>query len=253
MATTLQGKGIFFVNSKIARPDILDVPTFLKWYDDDHIPEIIETSGIRSARRFVDIDPEVGMPYLAMYPMEDIGFTQSQEFRNIHVTSDILPGDNSIYDLADINARCDNLICVYDKAMAGKGAMKSLVVIACEIKGSASPEEVEQWFREKHCASMAESVGYLRTMGFKLASASSNAQLRVLKGLDQPTKEPAPQPATWLSLHEFSCDASQLDGAELGMLATRPWGKDAFGTYDVHIYKLAKEVGEKDWFHGVEV
>lgn len=149
MATTLHGKGIFFVNSKISRPDILDVPTFLKWYDDDHIPEIIETSGIRSARRFVDIDAEADMPYLAMYPMEDLGFTQSQEFCNIHVTSDILPGDNSIYDLADINARCDNLISVYDKTTAGKGTIKSLVVITFEMKGIASPEEVEQWFRQK--------------------------------------------------------------------------------------------------------
>lgn len=100
---------------------------------------------------------------------------------------------------------------------------------------------------------MSKSVGYLRTTGFKLASASSTAQLRVLKGLDKPTDEPAPQPATWLSLHEYSCDASQLDGAELGMLATSPWQKEVFGTYDVHVYTLAKEVGEKDWFHGVEV
>lgn len=100
---------------------------------------------------------------------------------------------------------------------------------------------------------MAQSSGYLRTTGFKLASARSNAQLRVLKGLDPPTDEPAPQPATWLSLHEFSCDASQVNGAELRVLASSPWEEEVFGVYDFHIYKLAKEVGEKDWFHGVEV
>ncbi|KAF7556730.1 hypothetical protein G7Z17_g1271 [Cylindrodendrum hubeiense] len=151
MATksTLHGKGIFFVNSKISRPDVLDLSTFMRWYDDDHIPEIIETSGIRSARRFVDIDPEVDMPYLAMYPMNDLGFTESQEFRSIRVTSDILPENSSIYDLVDINARCDNLIIVHDKTMQGKGTIKSLVVINFEPKESVSPEDADRWFREK--------------------------------------------------------------------------------------------------------
>lgn len=151
MATlpTLHGKGMFCVNSKVSRPDVLDVSTFIKWYDDDHIPEVIETSGIKSARRFIDIDPEADMPYLAMYPMDDLGFTQSEEFRKIRVTSDILPGENSVYDLAEFNARCDNLVSIFDKTSQGKRTLKSLVVVKCELNKRILSEEVEGWFREK--------------------------------------------------------------------------------------------------------
>ncbi|KAH7152620.1 hypothetical protein EDB81DRAFT_431515 [Dactylonectria macrodidyma] len=255
MATspTLHGKGMFCVHSKISRPDLLDVSTFIKWYDEDHIPEIIETSGIKSARRFIDIDPKADMPYLATYPMEDLGFTQSQEFRKIRVTSDILPGDSSVYDLANFDARCDNLVSIFDKTSQGKGDLKSLVVVKCELKKHILTEDAENWFREKHCAAMAQANGYLRTTGFRLGSARSTAQLRALKGLDAATDDPAPQPATWISLHEFDCDASQLDAVKLGNLASRPWEDKTFDVYDVHVYALAQEAGEKNWFHGAKV
>jgi hypothetical protein len=153
MATTapIQGRGMLFVTSKIARPDVLDLPTYIKWYEEDHIAEIVQTSGIRSARRFVNVDATVDKPYLAMYPMDDIGFTQGDEFRNIRVKSDILPPPGIIYDLADVDVRYDNLIHVYDEAKKGKGATRSLVVVASELKDDSdvSAEEYDKWYREE--------------------------------------------------------------------------------------------------------
>lgn len=146
----MSGKGILFVSSKIARPDILSEETFMKWYDDDHIAEIIETSGIRSARRFVDVNPSADKPYLAMYAMDDLGFTQSDEFRGIRVKSDYLPEPGVIYDLADIDVRNDSLIHVYDPTKKGRGHTKSMITSQIELKdGSMSGEELDKWFREE--------------------------------------------------------------------------------------------------------
>lgn len=124
MAQNLSGPGMLFVNSKISQPDILDEKTYMHWYDDDHIAEITETSGIKSARRFIDIDPNADKPYLAMYPMDDIAFVKGDEFKKIKVKSDILPGSGICYDLADIDVRTDNLIQVYDPTKKGKGELQ---------------------------------------------------------------------------------------------------------------------------------
>lgn len=110
----IKGPGILYVNSKIARPDILDDETYMKWYSDDHIAEIMETSAIHSALRFKDSDPVASKPYLVMYPMEDIAFTQGEEFKNIKVHSDMLPGGGPVYDLADIDVRYYGLIQKYE-------------------------------------------------------------------------------------------------------------------------------------------
>jgi hypothetical protein len=146
---SMSGQGILFVNSKISRPDILSPETYLKWYDEDHIAEIIETSGIKSARRFIDIDPNAEKPYLAMYPMDDIAFTQGEEFRKIRVKSDILPPPGIIYDLADVDVRYDNLIHVYDPTKKGKGATKSLLTAAIELGDGVTVEEFDKWYREE--------------------------------------------------------------------------------------------------------
>jgi hypothetical protein len=106
----IKGPGLLYVNSGIARPDILSEETYIKWYSDDHIAEIMQTSAIHSALRFKDVDAAASKPYLVMYPMEDIGFTQGEEFRKIKVHSDMLPGGGPIYDLADIDVRYYGLI-----------------------------------------------------------------------------------------------------------------------------------------------
>lgn len=41
----LKGSGVLYVQSRISRDDILDENTFFKWYDEDHIDEIVATAG----------------------------------------------------------------------------------------------------------------------------------------------------------------------------------------------------------------
>lgn len=43
----MSGPGLLFVNSKITKPDLLSEDVFLKWYSDEHIEEVVETSGIK--------------------------------------------------------------------------------------------------------------------------------------------------------------------------------------------------------------
>lgn len=112
MAHLMNGPGILYVkaciNSSPSNP--LDEPTYLHWYDDDHIAEIVATSGMPNAFRYFHVSkiqgngkptPQCPRPYLAFYPMPDVAFTQGAEFKAIRVKSDILPGTGICYDMAD--------------------------------------------------------------------------------------------------------------------------------------------------------
>lgn len=114
MSSSIKGPGILYVTSKIARADILDEKAYMKWYEDDHIAEIMQTSEIKSALRYKNIDPSVDKPFLVTYPMTDIAFTQGEEFKKIKVHSELLPGGGPIYDLADIDVRYYGLRQTYD-------------------------------------------------------------------------------------------------------------------------------------------
>lgn len=121
MASDLSGPGCLHVESKISRPDILDEGTYSKWYEEEHIAEVTSTSGIRSSRRFKDVNPDADKPYLALYPLDDLGFLKSDEFRKIGVKSDTLPGTGLIYDLAEVDVSYNNIIQIYDPTKKGKG------------------------------------------------------------------------------------------------------------------------------------
>jgi hypothetical protein len=108
----IKGPGLLYVNSRITSPSLSE-SQFLKWYTTVHISEIIASSGVSSAVRFKSPDPSALKPYLALYPMDDIGFTQGQEFKEITVTSDLLPEGKPIYNLADFDTRYYGLMQYY--------------------------------------------------------------------------------------------------------------------------------------------
>lgn len=119
MSEAIKGPGMLWVTSRISKSsaDILDEATFMKWYDDDHIAEIVETEGIKTGFRYINVDKEsatgseaVPKPFLAFYPMDDLAFTQGPGFKNIRVKSDILPGTGIVYDMADIDVSYVGLV-----------------------------------------------------------------------------------------------------------------------------------------------
>lgn len=112
MTDHITGPGLLFVRSRIAQEakDTFDEKTFLHWYDDEHIPEVVASSGIKSGFRYLDIYKTSPLgndanpkPFLAVYPMRDTAFTTTDEFKNLRVKSDKLPGSGLIYDLADMD------------------------------------------------------------------------------------------------------------------------------------------------------
>jgi hypothetical protein len=138
----IKGSGMLYVTSSISRPDIMDYDTYMKWYDEDHIAEIMETSGIDSAYRYIDTDKGASKPYLAFYPMQDLSFTQGDEFRKIRVKSDLLPGTGICYDLADVDVRYIGLLGQNGQR---KGVAEYLFSTAIEPSTNTSDADADKW------------------------------------------------------------------------------------------------------------
>jgi len=98
--------GILFVNSKITS-DALKPEVFKEWYESVHIPDILATSGIKFGCRYQSTAPEkVERPFLALYPVKDVQWLHSEEFKSIPMHSDMLPVESKlISDLADFEHR----------------------------------------------------------------------------------------------------------------------------------------------------
>jgi len=157
----MSGKGLMFVNSRITSP-LLDEATFLKWYDEDHIPEILATGGMPTAIRFIDEGARAQLkdhgndspspaarPYLHVYPVQDVAFFRTSQFADIGVTSDLLPGSKLVYDLADFDVRFYNLVQVYDPTNKGPRHTRSMLYAHLALKEGYPEEDLERWYREE--------------------------------------------------------------------------------------------------------
>lgn len=88
---------------------------------------------------------------------------------------------------------------------------------------------------------------YQRSLRFRLLYARTNAQSRILKGLAPATDEPAPEPPTWLQIHEFEVEPRD-DGAR------RVISEDGHGVLrdarqkEVHGYRLQRAHGRREFF-----
>lgn len=129
--------GLLYVHSKIIQPDKLSPEQYTEWYEQTHIPDIFQTAGIDQAFRWKALDPSAERPYLAMYPLKDISFLQSPEFKGISrdqtkdnsadkilaipVEEDKLPETHKVFDLANFDTRYYKFVQLYEPENASPG------------------------------------------------------------------------------------------------------------------------------------
>ncbi|KAH8598240.1 hypothetical protein B0O99DRAFT_616233 [Bisporella sp. PMI_857] len=248
----MSGQGMLYVVSKIASKDLGEAQ-YIKWYEEDHIVEIVETSGIKSALRYKNVDPSsADKPYMVTYPMEDIGFTQGEEFKNIKVHSDLLPGGGPIYDLVDIDVRYYGLIQKYDpNGPTKEGKVKTVMTAGLTPNDNISDQEFDDWYRTEHLPALATVPSYLRTTRYKLLYYRTNTQSRTLKGLPARAADLAvKEPPKFFAIHEFDIDDIKMD--TLNKAGRSEWTNRILANLrdplEVGMWSLEGSFGEKKFF-----
>ncbi|KAH7384427.1 hypothetical protein DE146DRAFT_622670 [Phaeosphaeria sp. MPI-PUGE-AT-0046c] len=249
MIFKIDGPGLLHVRSRISSPSLTE-SVFLAWYDNEHIPEVVSTSGIQSAFRYIDVaktsangDKANPKPFFAFYPMKDLRFTQSDEFRTISVTGKELPGSGVVYDLAEFDVGYMAKKSVSEKK--GKGGGTARFILTCGIRPDEDsiPSSQLEDFYSKQTEELAQCPGYSRTSMFDLRYARTNADSRKLKGLPA-SDEPSPEPSTWLAMHELDerpaedvVEKIRKDAKQLGEVQG-----------EVYVWELQKTHGEGKFF-----
>lgn len=117
MAAPFSGPGILWVTSKITQSEHLSEATYLSWYDDEHIPEILSVTPVKSLFRFRAVDPNAERPYLVTSPLEDM--VNLSTFKNVAIKSGKLLDDTGVlggssHDCADLDYRFYQLVQTYE-------------------------------------------------------------------------------------------------------------------------------------------
>lgn len=100
----LHGPGLIFSKSKLKDTKEISDELYTKWYETVHIPDILAT-GVPAAWRFQAVNEQYPVPYLAVYKLPDLGLLQSENFKALKQTHDMLPGGGPIHQFADFDTR----------------------------------------------------------------------------------------------------------------------------------------------------
>ena len=233
MAAMIHGPGLAFVRSRIAESakTVLDEQTLLKWYDGEYLAEVIATSGVRSGFRYIDVhktspcgDKANPKPYLAFYPMEDLAFARSDEFRKIRSQSELLPGSGVVYDYVDMDV---SYLGLKGKTKRADGVEDgpARYLITCGIRPSQTPlESAMTSFFSEQTSLLEQTHGFVRSSMFHLLYAQTNDQSRTPKDSLTTPHDADPEPPTWLAIHEFD---EQPNESLTGYIE---WGVKELGT-----------------------
>ncbi|KAK3679195.1 hypothetical protein LTR78_000756 [Recurvomyces mirabilis] len=204
----LPGKkpGILFANSKIKKPDQLSKEEYTRWYEQVHIPDIFKTSGIKEASRWTALDPSQDRPFLALYPLDDLDFLDTDEFKAIPVHDDNLPGSGEIFDLADFDTRYYKLAQLYEPENAKSGQPDFVIAAAFT---PTDDKEYDAWYRQEHLKEVSGLTGWRKTERYDLTFARQNRST----GEDNKL----PEPPKFLTLHYI--DGESLPEKELAKAA----------------------------------
>ncbi|EME77271.1 uncharacterized protein MYCFIDRAFT_83221 [Pseudocercospora fijiensis CIRAD86] len=167
--------GLLYVNSTIKDPRLSEEAS-TEWYEGVHIPDVFKTSGSGAptkAYRWKASDPAAEKPYLALYPTADVDFLGSDEFKQIPVHCDKLPGSGQIFELADFDTRYYKLKQLYGPESEAIGdAQPDFVIVAGFTP--ADDEDYEQWYQQEHLTEISGITGWRKTERYELFFARSN-------------------------------------------------------------------------------
>jgi hypothetical protein len=102
--------GFIYALTNPTHPD-LNHERFNKWYDEVHVPDVVNSGMAELALRYKNLNPDAKYQYLAVYRIPDLGFMADPEkMKAIRTNHELLPGKNGgggglLNEVADVGIK----------------------------------------------------------------------------------------------------------------------------------------------------
>jgi hypothetical protein len=159
----------------LSKPPIGNEQRFNQWYDAEHAPARLTVPGIRTARRYRDVEPERG--YLAYYDVDSMAVFDdpayrklpqqaSAEEREMMASAQLL--DRRVYErlATPAAARADDL-----------GVCGEYLLCVWWTPPEDAVADFHAWYSEEHLPMLMEVPGWLRARRFRLIDGGGQAFL----------------------------------------------------------------------------
>ncbi|MFD2472005.1 hypothetical protein [Amycolatopsis silviterrae] len=181
-APTFDSRSLFFAWSTYST----DYGTYAKWYDDEHIPQVMDVPGMAGAQRFLlaDTKPLPGVRaldfgHLAIYEMEG----SAQPFRE-EVKRKLISGEMVLPDFMNRPFQALFLDAVSEPFLAdGFAAAENLDdrhLFFAWSRHSGDDATFGKWYDEEHILQIMSAPGMLRAQRFEMSD------LKPLPGVETP-------------------------------------------------------------------
>lgn len=226
--------GLLYVSARFTNPGLSD-EAFNKWYDGEHIPQVLTLSGVRAVVRYVKMDSGDDTPYLALWSVHDTAWLHSEEMFAMQdsTKSDLLPEGNAL-KCVDFGARFYEHIQTYELPGAKSDPAAYAFLVAME-PGPGSDQDFNDWFQRQHLDMLSMCNGYVRTILFKLEQEQPRTD---------PSK-PSTVPPSYLAVHEFET-LDSMDHKQFQRTQETEWAKrilDKAERVEISSYKLLSAFG----------
>lgn len=118
--------GFLYISSTADGSNGLSASAFNAWYNNKHIPELLQVPGLDSAFRYENIQPEAKPRFLCLYPLKSLATLGSPELQAVsNVDEKTFPGpSHDAKDFADLRMRVYGHVQSYEPV--GKSGMLDL-------------------------------------------------------------------------------------------------------------------------------
>ncbi|KAF2161836.1 hypothetical protein M409DRAFT_27892 [Zasmidium cellare ATCC 36951] len=223
--------GLTFVASNVLDPAKTLDEKYNKFYNDEHLPDVLASGLTKLALRYKNINTESKMPYIALYPVEDASMTGSEAaVKLIQDTrkSKTFDGED-IYDYINFDIRRYEKIQTYEayqqEGRSGNERGRTIICVGMEPGDEA---DFDEWYRKQHLDMLGMCRGYRRCTRYK--------------NMDD-------QQPRFLALHEYDCKAEDVPSEQIKQVVATEWSKKIVGEakiFDRNVFELIQAQGQTE-------
>lgn len=240
--------GLLTVRTRIIHPDLTD-DAFNHWYNDILMPHVLEAAkaskvpGPPAVLRYQHAEGDKNpFPYLAMYPLPDIDWLKSEEWKAVPRSSDVLPGSGHMKESIEFQIHLYEHIQTFEgqkeRPADGHRASRIIQVASDPDNSKMTDQEFDDWYRLQHLDMLHMTRGHRRTTRYQLIPPNDDTVI----GSEDFDSIPR-----FTALYEYDVGSDGLDWEAMKQTKSTEWSKRIVAGYRVfHAdeWRLIKEGGD---------